>query len=231
MPLPAVYDVIFALLIILPMGFIFSSSAFLYNKLCEKELLSLEEGTELKPIKKLWNFIAVFGFGFAISCIFYYLITNDAFDFTLIALIPPLFVAIMCELKNGFSPPVSAFFMGLCVIARTVYYCIFHGISYGVSIVLSFALVFALVFLPKFLLRKSDNKPLEITSILIFSLMGSYFSPLYALIYITSAYFILTLGYEIPNYIARKHKDTPIFTFRVPLILVGTAIFAVMLFI
>ena len=231
MPLPAVYDVIFALLIILPLGIVFFSSAFLYNKLCEKELLSLEDGTILKPIVKFWNYLVILGFGLATACLFNYLIANDSFDFTLIALVPPLFVALLCELKNGLSPPVSVFFMALCVLVRIVYYCIFHGISYGLSIVLSFALVFALVFIPRFIFRKSDNSPLEIMSLLIFSLLGSYCSPLYALIYVTAVYFIMTFGYELPNYISKKHKGKPIFTFRIPLIVLGTEVLAVMLFI
>ena len=203
MPLPAVYDVIFALLIIIPLGLVFFSSAFLYNKLCEKELLSLEEGKTLKPIEKFWNYLVILGFGLTTACLFYYLITNDSFDFTLIALVPSLFVA----------------------------YCIFHGFSYGLSIIFSFALVFAIVFIPRFILRKSDNRPLEIMSLLIFSILGSYCSPLYALIYVTAVYFILTFGYELPNYISKKHKGKPIFTFRIPLIAMGTGVLAVMLFI
>jgi len=231
MPLSPIYDIIFALLIILPLSSIFFSSAFLYNKLCEKKLLSLNEETELRPLEKIRSYLITLGFGLATACIFYYLIINDSFDFTLIGLIPPLFVALLCKIKNGFTPPVSVFFMALCVLIRIIFYSVFSGFTYGLSIILSFLLVFVVVTVPKFIFRKTDNQPIEIMSILIFSLMGSYFSPLYALIYVTATYLILTLGYEIPNYIAKKRKGSPIFTFRTPFIIVGTTVSAIMLFI
>ena len=63
MPLPAIYDVVFALLIILPLWLVFSSSVFLYNKLCEKKLLSLDEDLSLLPVKKALGYILIFVFG------------------------------------------------------------------------------------------------------------------------------------------------------------------------
>ena len=231
MPLPAIYNVIIPLLIILSLGLVFFSSVFLYNKLCEKKLLSFDEDSKLQPVKKVWGYILIFVLGLVTSLLFYYLIINDSLDFTLILLIPPLFVALLCELKNGFSPPVSVFFIGLCVLVRITYYCVFQGISYGLSILLSFAIVFAVVFIPKYVLRRADSKPLEISAMLIFSLIGSYFSPIYAIVYVSAVYFLMTLGYELPNYIANKRKGCALFTFRVPLIFVGTAVAAAMLFV
>ena len=231
MPILPIYNVIFALLIILPMGLIFFSSAFLYNKLCEKELLCLDGTKSVQPIKKLWHFLVILGSGLAIAGLFYYLITNDSFDFTLILLIPPLFIAALCELKNGFTPPISVFFIGLSVVVRIIYYCVFQGIGYGLSIILSAALVFAIVFIPQLILRKTESNPFETMSLLAFSLLGSYFSPVYAVVFVAAVYAVMALGYVLPNHIAQKRKGSPVFTFKIPLNLISTVIFALMLFI
>lgn len=231
MPLPPIYDIIFALLIIMPLGLIFFSSAFLYNKLCEKKLLSLNEETELRPLEKIRSYLITLGFGLATACIFYVLIVNDSFDFTLIALIPPLFVALLCEIKNGFTPPVSVFFMALCVLIRIIFYCVFTGFTYGLSIILSFILVFAVIIVPKFIFRKKENNPIELMSVLEFSLLGSYFSPIYAIIFVGIVYLLIVLCYELPNFISIKRKGNPIFNFKVPILMLSSAVFAAMLLI
>lgn len=231
MPLSPFYNAVIALLIIIPLGLIFFSSAFLYNKLCAKDLLTFDENITCEPLRKKLSFLAVFAVGIAFAVIFYLMLTHDTFDLSLPLLVPPLVVAVICELKNGFVPMISVVLCGFCVVCRFIYYCVFHGIDYGFSIALSFAIAFVLIVLPKLILDRKSLKGADILFATQFSLVASYFSPLFALIFVAAVYFIMTLCYEIPNLISKKRKGRPIFTFRVPILLLASAVFAVMLLI
>ncbi len=230
-PLPPVYNVAIALLIIVPLGLIFFSSAFLYNKLCAKDLLTFDETVACEPLRKKRAFLAVFAVGMAVAAVFYLMLVNDTFDFSLPLLVPPVVVAVLCELKNGFVPMISTVLCGFCVVCRFIYYCVFHGIGYGFSIVLSFAVAFALILLPKVIFAGKSLKGADFQLVTLFSLMASYFSPLFALIFIAAVYLLMTLGYEIPNLISKKRKGEPIFTFEVPVLHIASAVFAAMLMI
>lgn len=231
LPLPPVYDKVIALLIIIPLGLIFFSSAFLYNKLCDKDLLTSDENKVCEPLKSKWAYLAIFVVGMFVAWIFYLMLTHDTFDLSLPLLVPPLVVAILCELKNGFTPMISVVLSGLCVFCRFIYYCVFHGLGYGFSIILGFAVAFAVISIPKMIFDRNSVKPFDIFLILQISIMASYFSPIYALIFVGALYLLLTVGYEIPNLVAVKRKGSPIFTFRIPKLLLASAVFAAMLLI
>ncbi|MBQ2915355.1 MAG: hypothetical protein IJE51_01040 [Clostridia bacterium] len=231
LPWLPIYDVIVALLIIVPLGLIFFSSAFLYNKLCDGELLTSDESKVCLPIKSKRDFLLLFVVGMIVAGIFYLLITHDNFDVSLILIVPPLVVAILCELKNGFVPLVSDVLVGACVLCRVLYYSFAPGIDYGLSIVFGFLLAFAVIFIPEFIFNRKSGKSTEILSIIAVSLLASYFSLLYLLIFVVLICIIQILGYEIPNLISLKHRGVPIFTFRIPILLIASAVFTVMLLI
>lgn len=231
LPWLPIYDVVVALLVTVPLGLIFFSSAFLYNKLCDLELLTFDENRFCEPLKTKWSYLAVFVVGMAVSWIFYLMITHDSFDFSLPFLVPPLVVAVLCELKNGFVPMISVVLCGFCVACRLVYYCIFHGLGYGFSIILGFVIAFAVIFIPKMLFDRNSGKSVDILSVSMISLMASYFSPIYTLIFVGAVYLLMTVGYEIPNFVAVKRKGAPIFTFKVPILLLASTVFAAMLLI
>ncbi len=224
-------EAVIALLIVVPMGLMFFSSVFLYNKLSEKDLLGSGENERCQLIRSRWAYLAVFLCGMGLAYIFYVLITNDSFDISLLFVAPPIFVAVLCELKNGFVPLVSDVLVGACVLCRVLYYSFVHGIDYGLSIVFGFLLAFAVIFIPKFIFDRNNGKSEQILSIIAVSLLASYFSLLYLLIFVVLICIIQILGYEIPNLIALKHRGVPIFTFRIPILLIASAVFTVMLLI
>lgn len=231
LPWLPIYDVIVALLVTVPLGLIFFSSAFLYNKLCDRELLTFDESSVCEPLKYKRSYLAVFAVGMAVSWIFYLMITHDSFDFSLPFLVPPLVVAILCELKNGFVPLISVVLCGFCVVCRFIYYCVFQGLGYGLSIVIGFAIALAVILIPKIIFDRNSVKKTDILLISLISLMASYFSPFYALIFVGCVYLLIALGYVIPNFIIVKRKGAPIFTFNIPMSLVSSAVFVAMLLI
>ena len=228
LPWLPIYDVIVALLVIVPLGLIFFSSAFLYNKLCDGELLTSDESKVCLPIKSKRAFLLLFVVGMIVAGIFYLLITHDNFDVSLILIVPPLVVAILCELKNGFIPILSVVLCGLCVLGRIVYYCVFYGIGYGLSIFLGFLIAFAVIFIPKIIF---DRNNVDIPLVLLLSLLASCFSPIFALIFVAVVYFIRVVGYEIPNFVSEKRRGRPIFTFELPVLTLSAVVFAAMLLI
>ena len=206
MPWLPIYDTVIALLVSFVLGTVFFSAVILYNKLCEKDLLASTEDLVCCKISRWYEFVISGVFCIGISCVFCYMIFLDAFDFSLIFFIPPLLVAIICELKNGFVPLISAVLCGLCVLCRILFYCALQGVGYGLSIILSFALAFILVLLPKIIFRKNSVESVDILYVIVFSLVASYFSPIYALVFTLSVYLFVTLFYELLNYISNERK-------------------------
>ncbi|MBQ6809459.1 MAG: hypothetical protein IJP09_01975 [Clostridia bacterium] len=231
MPLPQIYDVIIPLIIIIPMGFVFFSSALLYNSLCRKNLLSADESAQCVPLKKAREYFFVFAVAMAISVLFYWLISNDGFDLSLFFFVPPIAVSVLCRLKNGFVPIVSVVFCAFCVLGRIVFYCIFQGVGFGLSIVLSFLLALGLILIPKLVFRKGHDENIDLPLILTLSLMASYFSPIYSVIYLFAVCLFIIILYVIPNFISEKRRGNPIFTFEVPILAISSAVFAAMLLI
>ena len=229
LPLPPIYDVLIALLIIVPLGLMFFSSVFLYNKLCERDLLTSDENSVCRPVESKLMYAVIFAVSMAVSAIFYLLITNDTFDLSLIFFVPPFTVSVLCERKNGFIPLLSVVLCGICILGRILYYCLFQGIWYGFSIILSLLIAFAVVFIPKIIFDR--KKFIDIFLILQISLMASYFSPIFSVIFIGLVYFIMTFGYEIPNLISLKRRGKPVFSFKVPILMLSSAVFAAMLLI
>lgn len=231
LPWLPIYNIVTALLLTAVLGILFFSSVFLYNRLCEKELLALRDDVECFKISRWYEFLI-----FAVSCIgvssvFCFLIFSDAFDISLIIFLPPLLVAIFCELKNGFVPLISVVLCGLSVLCRVLFYCVFHGFGFGLSILLSFLFSFIPVFLPKIIFQKKNVESVDIFFIITFALIASYFSPIYSLIFTLSVYLSVALFYVLPNYISKKKRGLPIFRFKVPYLLVASVVFCIMLFI
>ena len=229
LPLPPIYDVLISLLIIVPLGLMFFSSVFLYNKLCERDLLTADETYLCRPVESKLMYAVIFAISMAVSSIFYLLITHDVFDLSLIFFVPPFTVSVLCERKNGFVPLLSVVLCGLCVLGRILYYCLFQGIWYGLSIVLSLLIAFAVIFIPKIIFDR--KKSIDIFLILQLSLMASYFSPIYAIIFVGAVYLLMVLCYEIPNLVSVKRKGRPVFRFKFPILMLSSAVFAAMLLI
>lgn len=228
MPWLPIYDIITILLIIIPFGLLFLFSSFLYNKLCQKSLLTSKE-IPCKAIEHKISYFMIFILGIITASAFYILISHNNFDFSLPFLIPPIIVAIICETKNGFIPFISTVIFGLCVFLRLSYYAFFWGADYAFSIILSFCIAFVLTFIPKIVFSNNITEKNQFSECIIVSFFASYFSPIFSLVFTGIVYLILSVGYELPNLISRKKTGVYLFKFKIPVLIISAAVFFTMI--
>lgn len=231
-PWPSVYDTVIYIAVTVFGGLVFFLSAFLYNNLCSRELLTPDSSIPVKKLTKWWEFLAVFAAGLPVSALYFYMVENDSFDLFLLLLIPVFTVAALSELKNRFVPMVASCMCALCAVCRIVYYSVFYGFEYGLTFIIGGAVAAAALLIPRliFMKREGEKEP-SVLLIILLSSLSAFFSWVYAVVFLGIICLSSALLFLLPDFVSGRVRGKPFWPSGVPTAVIAAVIFNLMLII